>query len=361
MNLPELKIGELVAKVPIVQGGMGVGISLSSLAGAVALNGGVGVISGVEIGFNEPDYFKNKAQANIRAMKRHIREARNICKDGVLGINIMVALNNFEEMVKEAVKEKIDIIFCGAGLPLKLPELTKGSHTKIVPIISSGRAAAVICKSWDRYYNVTPDAIVVEGPMAGGHLGFSEDELSKPSHQLKQLLADVLDAIKPFEQKYDKKIPVIAAGGVFDGRDIAELIYLGASGVQMGTRFVATHECDASAEFKKAYINAGHDDVEIIHSPVGMLGRAIRNSFLDEVKSGMKKPIRCLCNCLKPCKPSKAPYCIADALINAQKGNLDKGFAFAGVNVYRVNKIVSVKELIDELVSEAKSHLEKLE
>ncbi len=358
MNLPELRIDNLVARVPIVQGGMGVGISLSSLAGNVALNGGIGVISGVEPGFNEPDYLKNKKEANLKALRMHIQKARDICKDGILGVNIMVVLNNFEEMVAEAVKQKIDIIFSGAGLPLKLPQFTMGSDTKNVPIVSSGRAAAVICKSWHRHYGVVPDAIVVEGPLAGGHLGFSEEEIKHPSFQLIDLLKSVLDTIKPYEELYRKKIPVIAAGGVFNGQDIANLIQAGASGVQMGTRFVATHECDASDEFKKVYLEATPDDVQLIHSPVGMIGRAIRNKFLIEVEAGKKKPIRCLCNCLKPCNPAKAPYCIADALINAQRGNFDNGFAFAGTNVYRIKEIVSVKQLMDELVSETKYHLQ---
>lgn len=360
MDLPELRIGELVAKVPIVQGGMGVGISLSSLAGQVALNGGIGVISGVEIGFNEPDYFTNKREANLRALRSHIRKARDICKGGVLGVNIMAVLNNFEEMVIEAVKEKIDIIFSGAGLPLKLPQFTIGSDTKNVPIVSSGRAAAIICKNWHKHYSVVPDAIVVEGPLAGGHLGFSENEIDQPFFQLNNLLKNVLDAIKPYEVIYKKKIPVIAAGGVFSGKDIADLIRAGASGVQMATRFVATYECDASNEFKKAYINAGSDDIQIIHSPVGMIGRAIKNKFLTGVAAGYKKPIRCLCNCLKPCNPVKAPYCIADALINAQRGNLDEGFAFAGTNVHKIKEIVSVKQLMDELISETKNHLKDI-
>jgi len=357
MDLPELKIGSLVAKVPIVQGGMGVGISLSSLAGTVALNGGIGVISAVEIGFNEQDYLKNKMEANLRALRAHIKKAREIAKGGVLGINVMVALNNFEQMVVEAVKQKIDIIFAGAGLPLKLPQFTMGTDTKVVPIVSSGRAAAVICNSWHRHYGVVPDAIVVEGPLAGGHLGFKEEDIMHPDFPLENILKDVLEVIKPFEAIYKKNIPVIAAGGIFSGKDIAEFIKRGAAGVQMATRFVATHECDASDEFKKAYINAGHDDVQIIQSPVGMIGRAIKNKFLKDVKAGNKKPIFCLCNCLKPCNPAKAPYCIADALINAQKGNLDKGFAFAGANVYKIKEIVSVKQLMKELVSEAKKYL----
>lgn len=353
MKLPKLQIGELIAEVPIVQGGMGVGISLSSLAGAVASNGGIGVLSGVEIGFNEPEYYKNKMKANIKALKNHIRKAREIADGGILGINIMTALNNFEKMVVESAKEGIDIIFCGAGLPLKLPKLVKGYKTKIAPIVSSGRAASVLYKSWDKHYGVTPDAVVVEGPLAGGHLGFTEQTINDPSYQLKNILKDVLDINKSYEEKYKKKIPVIAAGGIFSGKDVAEMLELGASGVQMATRFVATFECDASDEFKQAYINAKEEDVVLIKSPVGMIGRAINNQFLEDVKKGQKKPIRCKINCLKSCDPKNSPYCIADALINAQKGNLNEGFAFAGVNVAKIDKIVSVKELMKEIVTEA--------
>lgn len=359
MKLPKLEIGNLIANIPIVQGGMGVGVSLSSLAGNVSLNGGIGVISGVEIGFNESDYSKNKKMANIRSLKNHIRKAKEICNNGIVGINLMVALNNFEEMVKESVKEKVDIIFSGAGLPLSLPKFTKGTDTKVSPIVSSGRSAALICKSWDKRYEVIPDAIVVEGPKAGGHLGFKKEDISNPSNQLDKLLVDVLAAIKPYEEKYNRKIPVIAAGGIFDGKDIANLLKAGASGVQLGSRFVATNECDASEAFKNSYINCKSDDISLIKSPVGMIGRAINNNFLNNVKLDLKKPIKCITNCLKPCNPKQAPYCIADALVNAQKGNLESGFAFAGTNAYLINKITSVKELIDELVTSTKSHLSK--
>jgi len=357
MKLPELRIGELVARIPIVQGGMGVGISLSSLAGAVALHGGIGVISGVEIGFAEPNYFKNKKEANLKALKQHIQRAREISKGGILGINLMTAVNNFEEMVAEAVKEKIDIIFSGAGLPLKLPQFTKGTHTKAVPIVSSARACNIICKSWSKHYDAVPDMIVVEGPKAGGHLGFSKEQLNNPEFQLPNILKEVLMTVKPYEAKFKKHIPVVAGGGIYSGKDIAEYIKAGASGVQMGTRFVATHECDASKEFKMAYVSAGIDDVKLIQSPLGMIGRAIENDFLREAKLGLKKPIRCITNCLKPCNPKKSPYCIADALINAQRGDLKQGFAFAGSNVHRIEKITSVKELMEELTTEANEQL----
>ena len=257
----EFSIGNLKLSVPIVQGGMGVGISMSNLAGNVALNGGIGVLSGVEMGFNEPDYYQDKKGANVRALKYHIKRAKEISKGGIIGINIMAVLNNFEEIVETAVKEKIDIIFSGAGLPLSLPSFTKGTNTKVVPIVSSDRAANLMCRTWDKRYGVIPDAIVLEGPKAGGHLGFSREELEDPSKDLEILLAGVLEVIKPYEEKYEKKIPVIVAGGIMDGEDIAKFLKLGASGVQMGSRFAATNECDASDEFKKAYIDAKKEDI----------------------------------------------------------------------------------------------------
>ncbi len=354
MELKPLKIGDLIARVPIVQGGMGVGISLSKLAGTVALNGGIGVLSGVEIGFKEPDYYKDKKAANIRALKHHIRRAKEISKGGIIGINIMAVLNNFEEIVVESVREKIDIIFSGAGLPLNLPEFTKGSSTKVAPIVSSDRAAKLICKTWDKRYGVIPDAIVVEGPLAGGHLGFSREEITDSSKQLENLIPEVLNAIKPFEEKYGRSIPVIAAGGIRNGKDIAELLKIGASGVQLGSRFAATEECDADELFKNCYVDITQEDITLIDSPVGLVGRAINDKFIEEAKAGKRKPIKCITNCLKPCKPEEVSYCIANALINAEKGNLNSGFVFAGANAYLIDKIVPVKDLIEELVSEIK-------
>lgn len=359
MELPKLKIGNLISKLPIVQGGMGVGISLSNLAGNVALNGGIGVISGVEIGFNEPDYYKNKREANLRALRYHIKRAKEISKNGIIGINIMAVLNNFDEIVVEAVREKIDIIFSGAGLPLTLPKFTKGTDTKVVPIVSSDRAANLICRTWDKRFDVIPDAIVVEGPKAAGHLGFSKEELEDPTKDLETIIAQVLDVIKPYEEKYKRRIPIIAAGGIMDGKDIARFLKLGASGVQMGSRFAATYECDASKEFKEAYVHTNQEDIVLINSPVGLIGRAINNKFIEDAKIGLKKPIKCIVNCLKPCKPTEVQYCIANALINAQKGNLNSGFVFAGENSYKIDKIMPVKDLMDELVRDTLLNLKK--
>jgi nitronate monooxygenase len=353
MIIPELRIGNLKPRLPIVQGGMGVGVSMWRLASAVANSGGIGVISGVEPGFALPGYRHSKKEANKEALAYNIRKARQASPAGIIGVNIMTALNDFEEMVQTAVREKIDIIFSGAGLPLRLPDLVKDSVTRIAPIVSSAKAAAVLCRHWDKKYNYLPDAIVVEGPRAGGHLGFSLEQLKNMAeYPLTRLVEEVRLAVKPFEEKYKKIIPLIAAGGIFDGIDAAGVFSRGASGIQMATRFVATYECDVDQRFKDQYINAQKEDVAIIKSPVGLPGRAIRNDYLRDVEQGVKKPFRCLSNCLKPCNPLQSPYCIADALINAQRGDLQRGFAFAGDNVYRVNKMSSVKEIINEIAEQ---------
>lgn len=352
MGLKDLKIGDITAKIPIIQGGMGIGISLSRLASAVANEGGIGVIATAVIGMNEPDFAKNYLEANIRALKREIRKARELTK-GIIGVNIMVALTNFGDMVKTAIEEGIDIIFSGAGLPLNLPEyLNEKVKTKLAPIVSSARAAAIIAKKWSDKFNRVPDAVVVEGPKAGGHLGFKLKEINDPEYSLEKIVPEVINALKPFEEKYKKEIPVIAAGGIYTGRDIDKFLKMGAAGVQMATRFVTTYECDASEEFKKAYINASENDMVIINSPVGLPGRAIRNEFINQVSQGMRKPFKCPYHCLKTCDFRNSPYCISLALINAQRGNLQNGFAFAGANAYRATKIISVKELIDNIKQE---------
>jgi len=348
--LKGLSLGGLVARVPIIQGGMGVGISLSGLAAATANAGGVGVIAAAGIGLLEPDGFKDFLGANIRALRREIRRAKEL-SSGVLGVNIMVALNDFASLVKTAVEEKIDVIFAGAGLPLRLPELTAGSATKLVPIVSSARAAALIARRWLDKYKRIPDGFVVEGPKAGGHLGYKAEQIEDPHFSLEEIVPQVVEAMKPFEAETGVRIPVIAGGGVFTGADIRRFIDLGASGVQMATRFVATDECDASTAFKEAFVDAKEGDLEIISSPVGMPGRALKNKFLDDVRKGKRKPYTCPYHCIITCDVEKAPYCISLALLNAQRGNMDKGFVFAGLNAPRVKKIVPVKELIDELVA----------
>jgi nitronate monooxygenase len=357
MKLPPLKIGELIARIPIIQGGMGVGVSLSGLAAAVANEGGIGIISTAQIGYNEGDFGTNAREANKRALRNEIRRARELSPKGIIGINIMVAMNNYDEIALVALEEGIDLIISGAGLPLNLPKIAKGFNAKLAPIVSSAKAATVISKMWDKKNNCAPDLIVVEGPEAGGHLGFSmESLLEKNAQELKVIVKEVIEAIKPFEEKYNKRIPVVAAGGVYTGEDIAELIKLGAAGVQMATRFVATEECDASLTFKMAYINSKEEDIKIVKSPVGMPGRAINNKFMKIVEEKGCKVQKCHL-CIKDCNPKETPYCITEALIQAVKGNLDNGLIFVGSNAYKVDKIVSVKELMKELVTEAEHSL----
>ncbi len=330
---------------------MGVGISLSGLAVAVANQGGVGVISAAGLGFVHRNPALGYLQANIEGLKKELRLAKEKT-EGIIGVNIMVAMSNFADMVKTAIAEKADVIFSGAGLPMGLPGfLTPGSKTKLVPIVSSGRAAQLICTKWKAAYNYLPDAIVVEGPKAGGHLGFKYDQIEDVHYSLEELVAAVVKEVKVFEDKYLVEIPVIAAGGIYSGSDIYNIIQKGAKGVQIGTRFVTTAECDASPGFKQSYIEASEEDIEIIQSPVGMPGRAVRNSFIDKTKQGQKRPIKCPYHCIRTCDVSSSPYCIISALYNAYKGNMKNGFAFAGTNAYLATKITTVKEIFQDLVS----------
>jgi nitronate monooxygenase len=354
-TMPKLKIGELTAQIPIIQGGMGVGVSLSNLASAVANEGGIGVIGAAGIGMEEPDFKIHYRNANQRALRREIRKAKEKT-NGLLGVNILVALSDYYELVKVAVEEKIDFIFAGAGLPLKSISAIMGTgkkyRTKFVPIVSSGRSARVLFSYWEKHYNEVPDMVVVEGPKAGGHLGFSNEQIDDPRFKLENIFSDVRDVISKFAKKFSKNIPVIAAGGIYSGADILKFMNMGANGVQMATRFVATKECDASNEFKQSYVEAAEEDIVIIKSPVGLPGRAINNRFLEDVKKGIKKPFVCGYKCLKTCDYREAPYCINLALTNAKRGFLENGFAFAGANVYRINKITTVKELINSLAYE---------
>ncbi len=354
-----LRIGDLAIAVPVIQGGMGVGISLSGLAAAVANEGGVGVISSAGLGLLYRDFSENFLEASIHGLKEEIRKAREKTR-GIIGVNVMVAMTNFVDMIKTSISEKVDIIIAGAGLPLDLPSfLKKDSITKLVPIVSSARATRIICEKWKANYDYLPDAVIVEGPKAGGHLGFKEEQIGDKDYRLEKLVPEIAGELKLFEEKYNKPIPLIAAGGIYTGEDINNIIKLGASGVQMGTRFVTTHECDASPGFKQAYINANEEDIEIIKSPVGMPGRAIFSEFIRKVKEGKKQPLKCPFKCIKTCDISKSPYCIIIALINALKGNFEHGFAFAGSNAFRATKISSVKEIFQSLLDEYKQSKEK--
>jgi NAD(P)H-dependent flavin oxidoreductase YrpB (nitropropane dioxygenase family) len=349
-----LRIGNLALPVPIIQGGMGVGISLSGLASAVANEGGAGVISSAGLGLLYKDFSKDFLEASIIGLKEEIRKTREKTM-GVIGVNVMVAMTNFSDMIKTAISEKVDLITAGAGLPLDLPSfLKKDSITKLVPIVSSARATRIICEKWKANYDYLPDAVIVEGPKAGGHLGFKEEQISDHDYSLEKLVPEIVNELKFFEDKYNTEIPLIAAGGIYTGEDIHKIMDLGASGVQMGTRFVTTNECDASDAFKQAYIDAESSDIEIIKSPVGMPGRAILSNFITKVREGKKQPKKCPFKCIKTCDISSSPYCIITALISALKGNFENGYAFAGSNAFRATKISSVKEIFQALIMEYK-------
>ncbi|MFC1752176.1 NAD(P)H-dependent flavin oxidoreductase [Thermoproteota archaeon] len=356
-KLEPLIIGDLTIEIPIIQGGMGVKVSTASLASAVANCGGAGTIASVGLGYGTKENDTNFVKSSIIGLENEIRQAKELSK-GVVGVNILVALSNYEDLARTAVKEKADFIVSGAGLPLRLPEFAEGTATKLIPIASSGRAADIIIKSWKRRYSRLPDAIVVEGRLAGGHLGFTfEDLTSDKKDGLDNLVLDVLKVVKGYEKQYNARIPVIAAGGIFDGKDLVKFLKLGVAGVQIATRFVATHECSVSDKFKQLYVSSKVQEVLIIKSPVGMPGRAIRTEFIDRIMNSERVPVRCNYRCLKTCNPQTTPYCILQALYNAVSGDLKNAVVFAGSNVWRVDKIVSVKELMDEIVSEAVAEL----
>lgn len=350
-KLKSLKLGEKIAALPIIQGGMGVGVSRSGLAGAVAREGGVGVISTAQIGYDEEGFEQDQAGCNRKAISKHIKKAKEIaCGNGLVGVNIMVALKHYEEHVREAVAAGADVIISGAGLPVNLPSLVSETcGTKIAPIVSSARAAKLILKMWAHKYNRTADFIVVEGPKAGGHLGFSREDLE----HLEELdydseICHIIQCKKEYEERYERPIPVIVAGGIFDRADIARVIEMGADGVQIASRFVATEECDAAEAYKQAYIDAKEEDVQIIQSPVGMPGRALRNKFIRQVEKARQPVAKCY-NCLEKCNPAKVPYCITKALIDAVKGDVENGLVFCGSNVGRIKEMTTVHQLMQEL------------
>ena len=355
MELKSLNIGDLKIEIPIIQGGMGVGVSNYSLVSTVSNKNALGVLASVGLGETVDCSESSYKKRSSKALRDSIRETRKRT-DKPFGLNIMCALSNYDELVAVAEEEKVDAIITGAGLPMKLPSLVKNPRTKLIPIVSSDRAARIICTNWKRKFNRLPDAVVVEGPLAGGHLGFSRAELDDPQHfYLDKILVDVIKVVKGF-QTNQHKIPVIAAGGIFDGKDIARVMKLGASGVQMGTRFVCTHECDVSPKYKEMYINAKKEDILIIQSPVGLPGRVVSNDFVTNITQGKRIDFECAYQCLVTCNPKKVNYCIGKALVNSFQGRMDKGFAMCGSNAYRINKIISVKELIDELVEETRKN-----
>ncbi|MDE6748021.1 MAG: nitronate monooxygenase family protein [Lachnospiraceae bacterium] len=343
MKINELKIGSITARVPLIQGGMGVGVSLSGLAGAVAAAGGIGVISTAQIGYRDPEFDRHPIECNLKAIDDEIKKARVIADGGIIGVNIMVATKRYEDYVMAAVKSGADIIISGAGLPMTLPEIS--GDAKIAPIVSSKKALSVISKYWYKKYNRKPDLIVIEGPMAGGHLGFSTEEIDEYTvtktknydNEIRQIIA-LADELE---------VPVAVAGGIYDRADMEHYLAMGAKAVQVATRFVTTRECDASDAYKQAYIDAKKEDIVIVKSPVGMPGRAIHNAFLDKVAAGERFMRGCR-QCVSTCNPETTPYCITEALVNAVKGNLDEGLIFCGSNAYRADRIESVSDIMEE-------------
>lgn len=325
------------------------GISLSRLAGSVAACGGVGVISTAQIGWREPDFRQHPFEANYRAIEKEIRKAREIAKGGIIGVNIMVATQRYEEYVKTAVKAGVDLIISGAGLPIDLPKYVEGTKTKIAPIVSSLKSLNVICRMWERKYKKVPDLVVIEGPKAGGHLGFSREELDTfTDESYDRVIRSIIEKVKEYGEKFSKKIPVVVADGIYDRADMDHALSLGADGVQMGTRFVTTEECDAAPEYKQAYLQAEKEDICIVQSPVGMPGRAIKNPFMDRVKTEKCRIEHCY-HCIVTCRPAEIPYCITQALVNAAEGRVEDALLFCGSNAYRSHKIETVEDIMIEL------------
>ncbi|NLN97009.1 MAG: nitronate monooxygenase, partial [Eubacteriaceae bacterium] len=263
-------------------------------------------------------------------------------------VNIMTAIQDYKEHIKSAVEAKVDAIIMGAGLPLDLPKLVGDADIAIAPIVSGQRALALIMRAWSRRFNRKPDFIIVEGRDAGGHLGFSEEEMTDPGRSTTTIVKEIVDFLKTAKES----IPVFAAGSAFDGFDLKKYMDLGASGVQIGTRFIATEECDASKGFKEVILKATQKDLVVIKSPVGMLARAIQTPLVQNIKNvGRIPPKRCI-KCLSVCDPKTTPYCISHALSKAVVGDVEEGLFFSGSNVERIDKISTVKEIISSIMEE---------
>lgn len=340
-------------EIPLIQGGMGVGISLSGLAGAVMKEGGMGVISAAHPGYRKPDFWQNSKACNIQAIKEEVQKAKQIANGkGLCGVNVMVASRDYEAYVNASVEAGADAIISGAGLPLHLPEIVKDADILLAPIVSSGKAASLILRSWKRHSHRIPDFIVIEGAFAGGHLGFKKEEIMQETYaSLDTILQEVLALLPPYEEEAGRKIPVFVAGGIYTKEDIKHYQQLGAYGVQMGTRFIATQECDADERYKQMFVQAKKEDIALVKSPAGLPGRAIMTSFMKEHEHQRAIPAHCI-GCMLPCKPDTTPYCISEALIHAVKGEVEEGLVFAGANAYRIDNITTVHALIHELFGE---------
>ena len=352
MNIYPLKIKNIEAKLPVIQGGMGVGISLGGLAGAVAKEGGIGVISAAQIGFRELDFDQNTKGANLRAIRKEYEKARTIAPEGIIGFNLMVAMRHYEEYVREVIDAGADMIISGAGLPMELPRLAEGSDVKLAPIVSTEKSAKVILRYWDKKYKRMPDLLVIEGPEAGGHLGFTEEQLKEYDGNYDQEVIRILNLVRQYEEEFGCRIPTALGGGIENRRQAAHAFSLGVDAIQVATRFVTTEECDADIRYKEAYIQADREDITIVKSPVGMPGRAIMNPFMRRVMAGEQIPHSPCHGCLHKCDPAKIPYCITDALIHAAKGEVDDALLFCGAYAYKAKRLETVKEVIDSLLTE---------
>ena len=347
-----LQIGDLTLRRPIFQGGMGIGVSLGGLAGSVAAAGGAGAISAAQIGFREPDFDTNTLEANLRAMEKELKKARIIAGGGVVGFNIMVAMQHYADYVKQAVKCGADFIVSGAGLPVDLPEYAAGSPVKLGVIVSTEKSAAVILKYWARKWSRVPDFLVIEGPKAGGHLGFTREQLAIfDGEAYRGEVKKILGKLREYEERFARKIPVVLGGGISDRTKADQAFALGADAIQVASRFVTTEECDADDRYKQAYLNARRENVMLIKSPVGMPGRALRNAFADRVMGGEKIPPRRCRGCIRGCKPAEIPYCITEALINAVKGDTENGLLFCGADAWKAERLETVQEVVDSLLS----------
>ena len=360
MSFESLKIGKYVVEKPVVQGGMGVGISWDQLAGNVSKEGGLGVISAVGTGYYMDKKFAGKLVADRPLSEDNfyskdgfeaiINNARKICGDKPLAANILYAINGYGDVVRNACELGIDIIITGAGLPTNMPEFTADyPDVALVPIVSSPKALKIICKRWQKRYNRLPDAVVVEGPKSGGHQGFTYEQCKLDENQLENIVAPVVE-----EAALWGNIPVIAAGGVWDKSDIEEMLSLGASGVQMGTRFIGTHECDAHENLKQVLLDAKEDDIELMSSPVGYPAQGVRTNLTELVEKREGPSIKCISNCVAPCnrgvEAKEVGFCIADRLSDAYEGNLETGLFFSGTNGYKLTELISVKELLNKLM-----------
>lgn len=353
MEARPLKMGNIEAKVPLIQGGMGVGISLGRLAGAVAKEGGIGSISAAQIGFKEPDFDTNTKEANLRAIQKEYDKARAIAPDGIIGFNIMVAMRHYEEYVRVAIDAGADLILSGAGLPTDLPRIAGDSRAKLAPIVSTDKSAKVILKYWGRKYKRMPDLLVIEGPKAGGHLGFTKEQLKAYDQAAYDAeVSDILDTVRSYEEEFQCRIPVALAGGIENKAQAEHAFSLGVDAIQAATRFVTTEECDAHIKYKEAYLNAKETDIVIVKSPVGMPGRAILNPFMEKVMAGERIPHSSCHGCLQKCNPSEIPYCITDALVHAARGEVDDALLFCGAYAYKADHLETVKEVIDSLMPE---------